>query len=105
MADHVEIKPDGSWVFHGEDSRMRDPEKNAIPNYHIWNPISQEFEYRTVYRVYCMNCGKEYGVTARQSVFVKAICDDCWTVEQPPDFIPMTPDEEYRWRMGLPDPK
>ncbi len=105
MAQSIEIKEDGSWVFHGGDSgdsRMRDPEKNAIPNYRIWNPISGQFEYQTVYRTYCRACGKETGISARQAVYVVYLCDDCYATNQDPSFVAMPPDEEFRWRQGLP---
>lgn len=104
MANSIEIKPDGSWVFHGGDdgdSRLRDPEKNAVPNYRLWNPLTNRYEYHTLYKVYCRNCGKEEGFAARQAVYIVYFCDDCWAKNQDPNFVLMPPDEEYRWRQGL----
>ncbi len=102
MSDRIEIKPDGSWIFHGEDSRLRDPGKNEVTNYRVWNPLEKKFEYRVMHRVYCLNCGADGGLTARTALYVKYICDKCFEVQQPADFIPMLPEEEVRWRHGLP---
>lgn len=107
MAQGIEIKADGSWVFHGGDdgdSRLRDPEKNAIPNYRVWNPIEKKFEYQTLHRVYCRACGKDGGVSARTAVYVVYLCDDCYRTNQDPNFVAMPTDEEFRWRQGLPPP-
>src|SRR5271163_2237256 len=102
MADRIEIKPNGEWVFHGEDSRLRDPEKNALVGQHIWNAITQQFEYQTLYKVYCKNCGADGGLSARTAVYVNYLCDKCFESNTDPDFSPMPPDEEVRWRNGLP---
>jgi hypothetical protein len=32
------------------------------------------------------------------------LCDVCYRTNQDPNFIPMPPDEEIRWRNGLPEP-
>lgn len=108
MADGVpnpfEIKADGEWVFKGEDSRLRDPEKNAVPNYRIWNPLTRRFEYQTLHRVYCRACGKDGGLSARTATYVVYLCDDCYRTNQDPNFIPMPPDEEIAWRNGLKAP-
>ncbi len=76
MSDRIEIKPDGSWIFHGEDSRLRDPGKNEVTNYRVWNPLEKKFEYRVMHRVYCLNCGADGGLTARTALYVKYICEE-----------------------------
>ncbi len=53
-------------------------------------------------KVYCMNCGADGGYSARTSFMVKYLCDKCYA-KCPADFLPMTPDQEYRWRNGLPE--
>lgn len=112
MSQSIEIRADGSWVFHGGDdgdSRLRDPEKNAIPNYRLWNPLwinpatglkEGRYEYQTVHRVYCRSCGADGGISARTSVYIVYYCEK--HAQTDPNFIPMPPDEEFRWRQGLP---
>src|SRR6266851_3930782 len=100
-------------MFHGGDdgdSRMRDPEKNAVPNCRIWNPLYIDpvtgergrFEYQVLYRTYCRNCGADGGLSARTALYVIYLCNKCYQGSQDPNFIPMPPDDEYRWRYGLP---
>jgi len=103
MAQGIEIKQDGSWVFHGEDSRMRDPEKNAIPNFRVVNPFTGKSDYQTVYRTYCRACGVETGISARSAPYVIYLCEKCAPTNQDPNLVLMPPDEEFRWRNGLPD--
>jgi len=102
MADHFEIKSDGSWVFHGEDSRLRDRTRNQV-TWRIWNPITKQFEWQTMDKVYCFNCGADGGYSSRSSACVKYICDKCFELPcWDGRFIPMLPEEEFRWRNGLP---
>lgn len=102
MAESIEIKPDGSWVFHGEDSRLKNGREDKQVTYRIWNALSKQFEYQTLDKIYCMNCGCDGGFSARTAVYVKYLCDKCFETSKPDNFCPMPPDEEYRWRMGLP---
>jgi hypothetical protein len=104
MANSWEIKADGSWIFHGGDdgdSRLRDPEKNALPNVRLWNAITRQFEYRVMYKVYCRSCGADGGLACREATYVIYLCDDCYKDNQDPNFVPMPPDEEIRWRNGI----
>lgn len=112
MARGIEVKPNGEWVFHGGDdgdSRLRDPEKNAIPNFRVWNPLYENadgtrgrFEYQVMYRTYCRSCGADGGLSARTALYVVYLCENCYHKNQDPNFIAMPSDEEYRWRYGLP---
>ena len=105
MADHFTIKADGSWEFKGEDSRLRDHTRNQV-TWRIWNPISRQFEWQTMDKVYCFNCGADGGYCARSSPLIKYICDKCWDLNcWNGRFIPMLPREEWCWRNGLPPPK
>jgi hypothetical protein len=102
MADRFEIKADGSWEYHGEDSRLRDRTKNQV-TWRIWNPIKQQFEWQTMDKVYCRDCGADGGYSSRSSACVVYFCDKCWeAARQFPQYIPMLPTEEWRWRNGLP---
>jgi hypothetical protein len=104
MAEHFTIKPDGSWEFHGEDSRLKDHTRNQV-TYRIWNPLKQQFEYQTMDKVYCYNCGADGGYSSRNSPCIKFICDKCISVPGfDQRFIPMNPNEEWAWRNGRPDP-
>ncbi len=91
MSDKITIKPDGSWEFHGEDSRLRrHREDHQVIGLH-----GQMMD-----KVYCMDCGADGGYSSRTAVSVHYLCDKCF--EKPhPSFIPMLPDEEIRWRNGL----
>ena len=102
MAESIHIKADGSWVFDGEDSRLKRSREEKQVTYRIWNPLTQQFEYQTMDKIYCMNCGADGGYSARTSFMVKYLCDRCYE-KCPADFLPMTPDQEYRWRNGLPE--
>ena len=105
MSQNIHVRADGSWEFtygNDGDSRLRDPEKNAVPNYRVYNPITGTFDYQTLYRVYCRNCGVDGGLSARTAVYVVYLCDDCFPKNQDSNFIPMPSDEEVRWRQGLP---
>lgn len=105
MSDYFEIKPDGSWVFHGEDSRLRDRTRNQ-KEFTIWNPSTRRMERRWGDHCYCYNCGADGGYSARESPCVKFICDKCATLPcWNGRFIPMLPEEEWCWRNGLPPPK
>lgn len=113
MAQRIEIKPNGEWIFHGGDdgdSRLRDPEKNAVPNFRVWNPLYVDpvtgergrFEYQVMYHVYCRSCGADGGLSARTTLYVVYLCENCYARNQDPNFVAMPPDEEYRWRYNLP---
>ena len=102
MPDHIEIKSNGEWVFHGEDSRLKRGREDKQWTGKFWNQLTQQFEWGVLDRIYCMNCGTDGGLSARTAVYVKYLCDDCFKRCKPENFSPMPPDEEYRWRMGLP---
>lgn len=105
MSDEFHIKADGSWEFKGEDSRLRDHTRNQV-TWRIWNPISQQFEWQTMDKVYCFNCGADGGYCARNSPYIAYFCDKCWEKGQDPArWVPMTPHEEWCWRNNLPAPK
>ena len=103
MSDKVVIKPDGSWEFQGEDSRMRNPSFGEKVNYRVPNPLTGKSEYRVMHRVFCMNCGADGGLSAREASFVMFLCDDCYNsgTDWSKKFCPMLPDEEYAWRQGI----
>lgn len=105
MAESIHIKADGSWVFDGEDSRLKRDREAKQVTYRIWNALEKRFEYQTMDKVYCMNCGADGGYSARIAWMVKYLCDLCYA-KQPKDgsFIPMLPEEEAAWRMGLKEP-
>ena len=103
MADSISINADGSWEFHGDDSRLKNSREDKQKTYRIWNALTKQFEYQTMDRVFCFSCGADGGLSARTAVYVKYLCDDCFKKYPADEFIPMTADEEYRWRMGLPD--
>jgi hypothetical protein len=103
LADEFHIKKDGSWSFHGEDSRLKDKSKTV--NRYIFNPFTGKMEYMQLLPTYCKGCGKFYGYSARESSYVVAFCDDCWKwASQHPRYVPMLPHEEWAWINGQPDP-
>lgn len=101
--DYFTIKADGSWEYHGEDSRLRDHTRNQV-TYRIWNPLSQRFEWQTMDKVYCKNCGADGGYSSRYSAMVVYFCDRCWETygKEQANLKLMLPTEEWRWRNGLP---
>lgn len=101
MSDRIEIKRDGSWVFHGEDSRLKHSREDHQVTRRIWNPLTRRHEYQVLDKVFCMNCGADGGLSARTAVYVRYLCDDCYNKGDNYGFVPMAPDEEFRWRNGL----
>lgn len=105
MSDEFHIRADGSWEFKGEDSRLKDRTRNQV-TWRIWNPIAQEFQWQTMDKVYCRDCGTDGGYSSRNSPAVFYLCPKC--ADKPGhkmDWVPMLPHEEWCWRNGLPPPK
>jgi len=105
VSQSISINADGSWKFHAGDdgdSRLRDPDKNAVSNYRIFNQLTGKFEYTVLHRVYCRSCGKDGGLSARTAVYIIYLCENCAETNQDPNLTLMPSDEEYRWRQGLP---
>lgn len=101
MSDEFHIKADGSWEFKGEDSRLKDRTRNQV-TWRIWNPIAQAFQWQTMDKVYCFDCGADGGYSSRNSPMIRYICQKCWDKGcWNQQFIPMLPMEEHRWRNGL----
>lgn len=104
MGQSIEIKKDGSWEFHpGDDgdSRLKHSREDHQVTYRIWNMLTNRFEYQVMDKVYCRSCGADGGYSARTAVYIVYLCDKCYETNQDPNFRPMPPDEEYRWRQGL----
>lgn len=99
--DKIIIKPDGSWEFRGEDSRLTRSREAKQVSWKIFNPLTGKSEWAILDKVYCFNCGCDGGVSARSAPYVRYFCEKCWEKAPKDRFIPMPPDEEYRWRMGL----
>jgi hypothetical protein len=100
--DKMVIKPDGSWEFRGEDSRLTRGREAKQVTWKIKNPLTGKSEWATMDRVYCMNCGADGGVSARSATYVRYFCQACWPkIQSTGQFIPMATDEEFRWRNGL----
>lgn len=104
MSDKFHIKPDGSWVFEGEDSRLKNHREDHQVTYKVWDAMKRAFEIKVMDKVYCRNCGADGGLSARTAPYVSYLCQKCWDKGTQAGFIPMLPDEEAAWRMGLKDP-
>ena len=100
--DEFHIKPDGSWEFKGEDSRLRDHSRNQ-QQFKIWNPLLQRWESHWGDHVYCRDCGADGGYCSQNLPAITYFCDKCWpAASQFSHYIPMLPHEEWRYRNGLP---
>jgi hypothetical protein len=110
MSGQFHIQPDGSWTYDGEDSQLRDKRRNQV-TWRIWNPFTEQFEWKTMNPTYCRNCGVHTGYTNRECAYIVDFCNPCFNSSSVQaeistgKLIPQLPDEEWRWRNGLPPPE